>query len=601
MNFETNFCRSIGLTLLVAVMAACGAAGAASQSTPVMANVQTASTVAATPPTTTPRAVVAPTATPAAGRGVPSAAGDWQITIENVHEEASIRFALQTYTPKDGYAFLVVDTDLRKLNPTRSTGIMSSAGVIEESSGITHTASGGGIGAPMCVGCITFGVIAGSDEDSTTSFSFVFVLKKAELKKDWMFRFQDSLPVGFSLNDSATTRFKTEVRASPGALPDTCQLGALEPSGVTGRLTYWNLKDNRAMLGVKRVDGADMPDELICTGLAGGKAQAAADGAILLQTIPPQGWPSLSLIEPDGNVTSLVKNGLEIEAAFDATARYILFTTRAIDKSGETLFVYDRSTKKSKVLQSGASVTFWLLGNERAVVTMYPGSGDRKSWVMRTDGSDLKPLLLRKNVEPNHITADGDHVLYRDDHELVFTKLDGSDRKVIAEEGAKGCCISGVASSNNAFFLIDVPYTSTHKAEFYDLATAKRSTIISDVTDLQFHFSADNRWGVVLASVPTPDAKAANKKEKPEDKLASLVSTGDTTRVLRLIGISDGKTVRELPDVVNAWFSPDSTELAYTIRKGDDTFEMFVLSLPDGSSRSVGSGKVTGWWPLGRK
>ena len=65
---------------------------------------------------------------------------------------------------------------------------------------------------------------------------------------------------------------------------------------------------------------------------------------------------------------------------------------------------------------------------------------------------------------------------------------------------------------------------------------------------------------------------------------------------LFLIDTSTGEVVREIDGVINAAFSPDGSQLAYTLGTEDDA-EVFVIDLAEDAETSLGAGSVGGWSP----
>jgi Tol biopolymer transport system component len=128
---------------------------------------------------------------------------------------------------------------------------------------------------------------------------------------------------------------------------------------------------------------------------------------------------------------------------------------------------------------------------------------------------------------------------------------------------------------------IDEGYDTGRRAELRNLTTGENWTIVTGSGDRpDFDFSADNRWALVFSTVRAPGTE-------DEDQ-----------HTLYVIHTADG-SIREIADAINAFFSPDSTQLAYTVRQTGGNLEMYVMPLDGEAVQSLGPGMFTGWFSLG--
>jgi hypothetical protein len=67
---------------------------------------------------------------------------------------------------------------------------------------------------------------------------------------------------------------------------------------------------------------------------------------------------------------------------------------------------------------------------------------------------------------------------------------------------------------------------------------------------------------------------------------------------LYVVRTADG-SVQGIEDAVNAFFSPDSTQIAYTLLQADGSWEMYVTPLEEEGPVSLGPGVLSGWFPVG--
>jgi hypothetical protein len=525
----------------------------------------------------------APTATPIAGMGVPVAGGPWQVTVEDVYTTTRLSGGLghgTTHTTKDGYTFLVVEAMFHNLNPAQQSELSTEEGAIINEDGESLAAVGGGSGSSYCAGCVTTWATGEGQK------GFVFVLEEEAVDQVYKFQFRDVPLIPFSVEE-AEYPLTTEVSDERGALPPACEAETLRSLGDTARLAVQRWEETGLVLAVTAPDGSDATP--VCTGLAVGDLQLAPDGATLLQLGPRQGWPSLYLVESNRKVYPLVKNGQDIEAQFDPSGRWVLFTTRQLGEVEERLYVFDRETDSTSLVKEGTGVAFRFLADGRLLVKhRISEDSDPQFELGLPDGNALEPLDLPSNVlESEHleVSDDGEHIVYveRDeaqDRHLFVANLDGGDPQELAETEHWG--LQGVLSPDDQFILIEIDegYDVGRKAELRNLVNGESLTIVTEVDRLDFDFSPDSQWALAFSAVRGPDW------DSEDQHTLYVVHTVDSS-------------IREIADAVNAFSSPDSTQLAYTVRQPDGNLEMYVTSLVDEAVRSLGPGVLTGWFPPG--
>jgi hypothetical protein len=566
MNYRRGIYQLVGLGVVLLLLAGCGGDNNKAK-TPI-------------PPTLT--------STPEAGMGVPVTSGRWQITILAAREETQITSGYwpnqTTYTPNEGYTFLVVDAEVFNLDPTESGDVSTEQAAVIDANGSIHKADGGGSGGStdLCVSCITTFYGYGSSLD----VAFVFVIDDSLLNKPWKLQVADSTPLAFTVGGELQTPLSTEVGAVAGMLPSTCQLQGLKAPGEIGLLTYDNWSESSVVIGTRAVEGTEGGFQ--CTGIASGDVQIAPDGALLLYLSPPQGWPGLSVVEPDGTVTDLVKNGKRVNALFDASGRYVIFTVQATDQEGQVLYVFDRQAQTTTEITRGQSVNYRLLVGDRLLITVTSEDWESHSYFSPVDGSALTDVTLPEGVDNWHVAADGEHAVYTESaadfssSSLVLIKLDGTEKQELASTGSSWG-LSGTLSLDGKYVLAKVPEDTGARVELFDVAAGTSTVIVSGVDTNTLTFSADGQWAEALVSEVSDSGWA----------------TPSADQTLYIASTADGTTVQQIEKVVNAYFSPDGSRLAYTVRHEDNTLEMFVLTLPDGTAQSLGTGKLSGWWPTG--
>jgi hypothetical protein len=340
-------------------------------------------------------------------------------------------------------------------------------------------------------------------------------------------------------------------------------------------------------LGAMLADGSSVGQE--CGSLAYGDLQFAADGAALLLLGPLQGWPNLAVIEPDGIVTTLVKNAADLHAQFDASGRYVLFTVSALGEAQQTLYLYDRKSPKSTQLKQGRAVSFRLLSNNRLLVTVTSSADSSPAYFMgRADGSNLEALSLPNGAYAGSVTGDGQHLLYTEgdypSQQLILTALDGSAKRQVASS-QEGWGLSGALSPDGQYVLVVRPAAGNkYSAEFSNLAQTVSTEVVAGSDELDVQFSPDSHWALVFSTLRDASSTSSQNNDK---------------HTLYVVSTSDGKVVRAIAGATAAYFSPDGAKLAYGVKKAADaTPELNILTLASGAVQAAGNGKFIGWYPV---
>ena len=526
--------------------------------------------------------IASPTPTPSAGRSVPVTVGRQQLVIVDAREETSITGGYYpnqtTYTPNEGYTFLVVEIQYRFLDPSLDTQITSTDFSLVDEDGESQKADGGGWSGNLCVGCI-FWTTSEAESGSTT---VIFVIQADAIDKTWKLQHRGSEPLEFAMGDEAEFPFETEIGAFPGRLPASCDLGKFQSLGDEGRLAFKRWENDQLTLGMINADGSTVGKG--CSAIAYGEIKLAKDGAAILLTGPLQGWPSLSVVEPGGKVYTLVKNSQHIEAEFTPDGENVLFTVQKLGEEGYEFYAYNRKDHATQLIEQGQWVNFRLLGEDQLLVTVTPDEGDSKTYLGKSDGSDLELLSLPKGVSSSAIQLDGTHILYTGGEypqtTLYLAELDGSGEQELVSSSS-GWGLSGALSPNGEFALVQMPKDDQNAAELVNASTGDR-TLIIEPGQFTFSFSADSRWGAVLRSVNIENSEGLTTSQE---------------HTLYIVDTSTGEVVQEISNTVNVYFSPDSSQIAYTIREGDNSPEMYLKNISDGEERSLGAGKWLGWYP----
>lgn len=538
-------------------------------------------------PTATPVPTFTPppiTPTPQGGMGVPVASGMWQITIEGAREESSIESGFYpnrtTYTPKEGLTFLIVDLSVRTLEPGQTIAVSSMEVAIIGKDGDIHTAEGGGFSeSNLCAACIVTMSMTGEK----LTASFVFVIPQDRINEQWKLQYKDAPSIPFSMNEKPPSAYVTEIGPFDDYLPSACNFSAAPKTiGAEGILTFKSWENNG--LTLETLLPGEASRAKLCSGLAYGDMQWTTDGAALLLLGPMQGWPSLSIVEPNGQTIALVRNGRDIWATLDASGQFVLFTTYHLGEEQEKLYVYDRASRKTTLLQEGNWINVRLLDGGKLIVNVSPLSGDTAIYSGKVGDTALTPLTLPDGAEFNNITADGAHVIFMGgsypNQVLRLASLDGTESRDI--QPIEGWGYNGILSLDGKHILFSRP-DSDKEAVLLNLETGEETSIVSNVESLRFAFSADSKWGLVFSTADA-DSSASGSDEKKH--------------TLHVVETGTGQTVHTLQNVESARFSPDGTRLAYTVTNADGTVESFLLNLADGVSTSLGDGVLSGWWPF---
>jgi Tol biopolymer transport system component len=302
-----------------------------------------------------------------------------------------------------------------------------------------------------------------------------------------------------------------------------------------------------------------------------------------LMTLGPfQGWPDLSLAEPDGKVTDLVQNAVDTAALFSQSGRYIFFTVITLDDSDEeALYVFDREEGSAELLKEGDSINFALLADGQLLVSVKEDD-DTEVFMAEADSTDLEQLSLPDEANYSSVQSDGKHVIYALEKgsawKLFLAGLDGGGEQELASYSDSRSKPSGMLSPNGQFALLNLRDTGDEwYVEFRDLSSDEGEAIVSDINRLRFDFSPDSRWAYVVSF-----------------KRSDADSDWETT--LFVIDTSTSEVVQEIDDVINAAFSPDGSQLAYTLGAEDDA-EVFIIDLGGDGETSLDEGRLGGWYP----
>jgi len=523
-----------------------------------------------------------PTPTPQAVMGVPIASSGWQMTVLEAREETVIKTGYYpnqtTYTPKQGYTFLVVEATIRSLDLAQDWVVSSREVAAIDMNGEIHVADGAGFSSStLCVGC---SVVMSTTSNSMTS-TFVFVIKQELLNQPWKLQFQSTAPVPFAVGEQIAYPYQTELGPAAEAQPGLCQIKTQNP-GSDGRITYTQWSETGLTLGSIASNGTDT--QTLCSGVAFGQAQIAADGAVLVHLGALQGWENLFIIEPGGKVTALVKNGKSIFAQFDSSGQYVVFTTYTLGTPGESLYVFDRKAETATLIKQGTWVNFRLLAGDQIIITVDTEEGQPENYLSDIVGSHPTLLNLPPPADWTDVTFDGEHVLFTEtensNSRLVLASLDGSEKEEIVSVD-KGWGLFGVLSPDSQFVLYKLPGDDKSSAVLRDMKSGQEWTVVEKGDSFEFQFSSDSRWALVFARL--------NIKDENDKQI--------TNWTLYVFDTRSGQVTAELADVQAAYFSPDETAITYTLRKEDNALEIYVYDLAGGASQMIGQGNVTGWWP----
>lgn len=534
-----------------------------------------------------------PTPMPEPGIEVPVSGGGWQVTLTKAYTDTVLSSGYypnrSTYTANEGYVFLLVDLHFRDFDPTKQMEISEDQVAIVETSGAIHTASGGGFtDRDLCADCtIKFTGVAGSFSGLRTTF--VFTVDAATVGEPWELRFLDVPPIPFAVGETPTHGFTTEAAAIPAVLPPGCAVPTDLSSRADGLIAFQRFENAATVVGALSPTGGLVAS---CRDLSSGDVLAAPDGALLLQTQPLRGWPSLLLIEPGkkGNkVISLVRNSPALSMTFDSSGRYVIFRAQSLGQEGWSLFVYDRKSGQPTLVRETSWLEFSHLTNSRLLVTVYEKEQERRVgyiWDLASAGDavDAKVpelVALPASVNPDSLTSDGAHVLQvRDagsDRELVLSGLDGSAPVTVARS-SDWSLSGGALSPDGKSLVIDQWTQSKSTLTLFNVASGDKQTLVQGCDWSYNHFSLDGRW--VLVGCTVSSASDAGKRD-------STVYVFDAVT---------GAQVQSVPGAADAYFSPDGSRIAYSMVE-DARPVMYLISLPSGPAQSLGNGSLLGWPP----
>jgi hypothetical protein len=524
-----------------------------------------------------------PTTTPLAGIGVPMQVESWQLTISEVEvidrisESSSSAISL---TAPSGYMYLVVRIKFYNLDPAFQSTTISFAEdfVIHDINGEEHTPDGIGLSASN-MDCLSK---EECDPQSTSYYSstggeraIAFAVKEELIDQPWQIQFRQLSPIPFSLDQDVSVDYKTEIVTEHGGSLPACDLAQWRRPGETGLITYERRDDDHvATLGTILPDGTS--DTPLCTGVTIGSIQYASDGAALVRLSPQQGWFGLSLIEPDGTVTTLVQNAPDVTADFSSDGQSIIFIAEQYGSATAQLYVFDRQSGSISLLDEGNYVSYRFVGDNRLLI----------GWRYLSDvgGSDLEELP--EGIRLVDLAFDNERMLFSRsaNQRLLFGKPDDSNAlEIVPYMSAQGAALL----SNDDQFVLAMDFDSTgyeweYRVELVNLETGERAVVLEGdyvgYTDLAF--SPDSQSCYVLF-----------------ERLSG--GTGMSQRNpsrLTIIKTNDATILQQIENVISAYFSPDGSQMVYSVAHEDGSPEMFVLALESGSSQSIGAGLATGWW-----
>jgi hypothetical protein len=227
------------------------------------------------------------------------------------------------------------------------------------------------------------------------------------------------------------------------------------------------------------------------------------------------------------------------------------------------------------LLDEGNYVSYRFVGDNRLLI----------GWRYLGDvgGSDLEELP--EGIRLVDLAFDNERMLFSRSasQRLLFGKPDDSNALEIAPDmSAQGVAL---LSNDDQFVLaMDFDYSGyewEYRVELVNLETGERAVVLEGdyvgYTDLAF--SPDSRSCYVLFE-RLPGGTGMSQRNPSR---------------LTIIKTNDGSILQHIENVISAYFSPDGSQLVYSVAH-EDGAEMFVLAVESGSSQSIGAGLATGWW-----
>jgi dipeptidyl aminopeptidase/acylaminoacyl peptidase len=472
----------------------------------------------------------------------------------------------------------VVDIWFRVLDPALTTNVSTKGFALIDAAGEIHDADGAGTsGTVICVDCSIEWTFGGADGRSIV---LVFVVPEDQIDKPWDLQYKRAPSLSFEVGVEPDIPYPTEIGAIEGQMPYFCNLRQLQRQHAKGLLTFERWDEGGLVLGAMSPDGSGVFDG--CTGIAFGDLRFASDGAILMELGPLQGWPGLSLVERDGKVTDLVRNGRDVHGQFSPNGRHVVFTVQKLGDDNDTeLHVLDRDSGSLTLLKKAESVTFKFLTDGQLLVSV-SDDGDEGIFLAKADTTDLEPLELPDGASFSSVQDDGEHIIYASGNQtrrtLILAKMDGSEERELASSTGTSTP-AGQLSPDGQYALLSIPKSDNRRSvEFLDLATDERETI-STCRYSYLYFSSDSRWALVVGF----DSSSGGGDEW--QGTLSVVDTGS------------GEVVHNIEDVVNARFSPDGAQVAYTVRTEDEPVEIHVIETGGDTDTALGAGSLIDWAP----
>ena len=512
----------------------------------------------------TPTATSVPaTPTPQVAIGVPVSRDGWQVIVNASSQEESLsRSSLTimpggglgiqatTHYPGSGRIFLVLNTTIYDLVPYDRESLTTEDVTLISANGTSYQAG----------------------ELSEPPGEFVFQVETEEIEQTFSFQFRDLPSIPFTVGQEAEGLPRTEIGVTGGVLPFNC---LVEDTDFQNSPVFLRQDGDGLVLGINSLVNEDSVP--VCTDLGFGNLQWSSDGASLLDITPQQGWSSLYLVEPEGEVYILVENGLSSEARFDPSGHYVLFMTTQIGETTKELYVFDREKSTTTRLYSGTRLTFDFLTDGRLVVDYRESEdGERQYVIGSADGLTMEEVGLPEDLAGfATLTPDGQHLIYRDfdmalfSLNLYFSDLNGNNARLLA--AADGTLNYTISRNGSSILTVAEVGEVGKQAELHNLVSGESWIIATNVDAVMAGFSTDEHWVAI-----------------------TTLTSGYYTLY---IANTTGGDVLTIDNGINALFSPDSTQLVYTAIGPDGEMEMFVMKLEDAAAQFVGPGMLLGWYP----